>query len=530
MKYIYKVLILFSITITTLFAYNPKITLRVNSNTIYAGEDLAITLIAEASEKSKIVFPKLKNINGFRFKNNSKVIKRKLVDDSNAEIYIQAKQTFVIRPDKSFDIEKLKVVIDNKAYITNTKHIEVLNKNRTNKNPSTIGKDTKFKVIMKINKETLVLGDYAIVTIKIFQPKNIDIADAQFDRPKFKDFDTLAFKPKPAVQKNGYAISELKYIVMPKRVGNYTIEPATIEFTQGASANQSATFGFFGAESQTKKVSSNSVSIQVKNSPKNVDIVGNYIVKSKFKRNKFYKSTPINYTIIVEGEGNLKGVDLPKIDIDGLTVYDKEPKVKQILKNGKLYSILTKDYTFVSTKDFTIPKVSIDFYNPKTKQFITETLKEIPIKLKLKKNILELLENKKTSKNEENSEELIGSNQQNEQSIDNILFDQNYYKSKYLNYNAFYKYLLTLVIGIIIGILSTIYIPIFLNLSRRKEFKSSLYSSYEEALSILYPHTQDNKEIERMVKRLYEVINGNKEIKIDHKRLDKVIKSVLNDA
>ena len=512
------------------FAYNPKVYIRLSSNEIYSGEDLAITLIAEASEKSNIQFPKLSNINGFDFKNSSKVIKRKLVNDSTAEIYTQAKQTFVIRPNKSFDIEKFKILIDNKPFITKSHHIKVLSKKNNSKSPKATNKQENFKVVMNINKKNMVKGDYAIASIKIFQPLNIDIADAQFNKPTFKGFNILPFKPKAAKQQNGYAISELKYILIPKSSGNFTIEPARIEFTQGSSQNQSATFAFFGAENQTKKISSNSLNIKVTEPPKNIDIIGNYIVKSKFKHDKFYKSTPISYTVIVEGEGNLKGVDLPKIDIDGLTVYDKEPVVKQSIKDGKLYSILRKEYTFVSTKNFTIPKISINFYNPKSKQIVTKTLPEIPLQLKLKKNILELLKSKDKVKTNTNSEQLIDTNQQSKENINNILFDQNYYKSKYLNYNAFYKYILTLIMGIIIGVLFTIYIPIFLNLFKRKEFKSSLYNSYEEALNILYPHTEQDKEIERMVKRLYEVINGNKEIKIDHKRLDKAIKSVLKDV
>ena len=528
MKIFYRYIITILITTAVVFAYNPKVYIRVNSNTIYSGEDLAITLVAEASEKSNIQFPKLSNINGFTFKNSSKIIKRKLVNDNTAEIYLQAKQTFVIRPTKSFNIEKFKILIDNKSYITNKHHIKVLN-TKSNDNGSKISnKQQKFKLEMDINKKSIIKGDYAIATIKIFQPSNIDIADAQFDKPKFKGFNVLPFKPKTPKQQNGYAVSELKYILIPKSSGNFTIEPAKIEYTQGVSKNQSATFGFFGAESQTKKISSNSLGIKVINPPENIDIVGNYIVKSNFKHDKFYKSTPITYIVIIEGEGNLKNVDLPKIEINGLTVYDKAPIVKQLIKDGKLYSILKKEYTFVSTKDFTVPKISIKFYNPKSKQIVTKTLNKIPLHLKSKKSISDLLKDKVET--ETNNEQLINANKESRENINNILFDQNYYKSKYLNYNAFYKYVLTLIMGIIIGVLSTIYIPIFLNLFKRKEFKSSLYNSYEEALNILYPHTQQDKEVERMVKRLYEVINGNKEIKIDPKRLDKVIKSVLKNV
>jgi len=531
MKLLYRVLITMFVITTTAFAYNPKVYIRVNSDTIYSGEDLAVTLIAEASENSKISFPKLKNLNGYSFKNRSHLVKRKLVDDSTTQIYLQAKQTFVIRPTKSFTIEKIKVNIDGKVYTSKPHKIEVLHKNSNQAKQQEESKPSEFKVVMNVNKKEIVQGDYAIVTVKIFQPLNIDIADAKYTKPSFKGFDVLPLKPKPAIEKDNYGISELKYVIMPKNSGNFTIEPAWIEFTQGMAKSNSATFGFFGGMSKSKKILSNSIKLKVNKPPKSVDMIGNYIIKSEFKSDKFYKSTPIKYTVTIEGEGNLEGVELPKIEVNGLTVYDKEAKVNRIIRNGKLYSILKKDYTFVSTKDFDIPQMSIEFYNPNTQQLVTKTLEPISVKLKAKKSILELLNKEKTKtavvKEKEEQHFLTNKDAEN---INNILFDQNYYKSKYLNYNATYKYILTLIIGIILGILSTIYAPMLLNLFRKKEFKSSLYSSYEEALNILYPHTNDNYEVERMVKRLYEVVNGNKEIKIDNKRLDRVVKMVLKNT
>jgi hypothetical protein len=53
--------------------------------------------------------------------------------------------------------------------------------------------------------------------------------------------------------------------------------------------------------------------------------------------------------------------------------------------------------------------------------------------------------------------------------------------------------------------------------------KKGRHYSLEEALRILYPHTNDDPEVEKVVRYLYRVKNGEKKVEIDREKLDRLV-------
>ena len=519
---IFKYLISFIILTVVTFAYNPKVYINVNTNKIYSGEDLVITLIAKADENANISFPAIDKISGYPIKNRGKLIVRKRVDDNTAQIYKEAKESFVIRPTKSLTVKDLKVNINNKSYIVSPIKITVLTKQDLAKSNKT------FSLTMQANKNSVYVGEPLILTIRFIQPSNISISNLNLSKPSFDGFKVIQLNKGKVLQTNNSIIREVKYELLPKKSGIFNLKPLKVTYSLDINSQPNSPFNFFGTPQQQKTITSNSLKISVKKVPFNTDIVGDYIIKGNFKNNKFYKNSPITYIITIEGFGDLKDFDLPKIELDNVTSFAKPAKVIKQLKDGKIISILTKEYTFVSNVDFDIPQISIKSFSPLKNSLIILKTKPKHITLKEKKDIASILTNSSTPQQKSSKIKIENIINENNLHHNSVFFDEDFYKSKYLRENATYKYILTLILGIIIGVLSTIYLPILYNIIlNRKEYKSSLYGSYQEALNILYPHTQDNKEIENMVTMLYEVINGNDEIKIDNKKLEKLVKEVL---
>jgi uncharacterized membrane protein len=57
------------------------------------------------------------------------------------------------------------------------------------------------------------------------------------------------------------------------------------------------------------------------------------------------------------------------------------------------------------------------------------------------------------------------------------------------------------------------------------KYKEKVYGN-DEALQILYPHINEDREIEEMVRQLYAKEHGDKHITIDKKALKELIKKV----
>ncbi len=512
-------LIVFIVFSNLVYAYNPKVYIEVNSNKIFSGEDLVITLIAKANENANFSFPKVDKIKGYPIKNQSKLIIRKRVDDNTAEVYKEAKKSFVIRPNKTITINNLSIKIDNKTYKANPITVKVLNKQDLKMAKK------EFSLNMQVNKNSAYIGEPLILTLTFIQPSNISIRDLKLNKPQFKGFKVIQLNKGRVLKTKNSIIREVKYELIPKKDGIFNLKPIRVDYTLDINSQPNSPFNFFGAPNQQKSAISNSLKIVIKKVPFNVDIVGDYIIKTSFKNNKFYKNTPITYIVSIEGIGDLKDFDLPKIELDDITTFTKPAKVIKTLKDDKIVSRLTKEYTFISNSNFDIPQITIKSFSPLKKSLVVLKTEPKHILLKEKKDITSILTESKKPTPKIKIENII---KEDDIHHNSVFFDEDFYKSKYLRENATYKYILTLILGIIIGILSTIYLPIIYKLIlNRKDYKSSLYGSYQEALNILYPHTQKKKEIENMVTMLYEVINGNDEIKIDNKKLEKLVKEVL---
>jgi len=110
--------------------------------------------------------------------------------------------------------------------------------------------------------------------------------------------------------------------------------------------------------------------------------------------------------------------------------------------------------------------------------------------------------------------------------IEDILIDKNYYKKRYSKNIDIWYLVVIFVSGILVGIFAILLLPKYIRRRLQGSGENKLYGSYQEALNILYPHIDQDKKIEEMVKLLYEVVNGNKEVKIDEKALRKMVKRV----
>ena len=519
-------LLLISIIITLLAdAKMPNVLLKSNKSVIKAGKDLKIILGVQAYKNSKVKLPVIKDIAGYGIKN--KRVSTAVAKLAGKEVITRA-VTYTITPTKSFTIKPYSVIIDGKTYKTNSVKVKVLEDAKPKS-------DDGFIFKMRSSKKAVVVDEPFIVSVELIEPIDVSSADLRYTPPNFKGFKVTPLGDGEITERGNTVVRSLKYLVIAKKSGKFTIPAAKAKIGIQMTPQAQSPFGFFGADIQWKNISSNPLTVEVHKKPNGVELVGDYKLKAFVDKKRVKASKPVTYTIVIEGRGSLDDFEDIKIDIPNVTQYSKDSSIEHKFENDTVYSIYKKQYVFISKSSYTIPNVTIKVYSPTKHRVYSLKSDEIPITIRKIRTISSLLSGSSDSQSAKSSKEqlstaTISSNvKQNEQTnkIENILFDKEYYKRKYSkNISGTENIVIALIIGLILGALAGVFIPKFVKTKRVKK-GNKLYGSYKEAMHILYPHIDEDKKIEEMVKFLYEVTNGNKEVVINDKVLNKMVKKVL---
>ena len=178
-----------------------------------------------------------------------------------------------------------------------------------------------------------------------------------------------------------------KKLLFPQHAGTLTLKPLTLQIDLQVPAYRNF-FGMQVPDYEVKRVrlTSGKKVLKVKDLPKKgqpIDFsgaVGQFNFKTQIDHNQVKMGEPVHVSLQVQGTGNLKLFDLPKLKApDGLEVYEpKHSEQVQTTFSGNR-GLVQDDYVIVPNQagKFIIPGIRFVFFNPKTGQYITRTSDDI---------------------------------------------------------------------------------------------------------------------------------------------------------
>ena len=345
--------------------------------------------------------------------------------------------------------------------------------------------DIEFKILS--NKNEAYEGEPIVVTLRLKIKKSLPIVDYRFYPPKFNNFWVKEFNEektkKYLLDTPKYLVKELNYVIFPQKSGILKVDPAVINLA--IPDKKEDLFGLTVAVPKWISVRSNPLEITIKPLPKEVDLVGSFKIKTYIDKKEIKPNEPVNFSVEIFGKGNIE--DFEKIDLDILnaTVFSDTPIKIQKFKDKNLSVKFIQKFSIVSNKNFTIPSLKIDYFNPIRNKIETLESKSIDIKVL----------------NAQRSEKL------------------SYKKPAEQNLNK-----LSFLFGAIVGILITILIVLIFYFFKKREKKIRFTNSDKELLNRVLPYISKDLELELFAKELYGNIYENKKYKIDKKRLNKILK------
>jgi len=501
-----------------------SVKLRLSSTEVVEGSPLEVQIIAEGKD---IEFPDIQDIGGFPIEGSS-------ISSKMESTYINGKFSsknlktlhITFYPEMEMTIPSFTVKIAGKNYQTEPMKIRVV------KPSEAVAKSVDgYSLRIKSNKQSVYVGEPFIVTVDFFEPRNSSVVKVEYTPPKFKNFFSQSLGDERLKRSATGTLHELQYLISAKKDGNLTILPpkARVGLRSFGGASRDP-WGFFANDVQWRSVRANALVIEAKPVPANVDMVGDFKIETKVDRTEAKPNAPVTYTIKISGEGNLDDLANPKFDVPGVTVYGDDAKVESKVIGEKPISSYERKYVFISDKDFTIPSItfqSFDYKSQKSKRLVARSHK-----IKISGNAVAKASTVVTkSPNDKPSNTIQETVQKKEPKEQNksILEDTQYYQAKAEKARIGYP-LWALFAAYIGGILTLLFgIKLYQWAGKRKPTKRATKYSNKEALAILYPHTNHNKKIEAMVRKLYESENGNGSVLIDKKELAKMIEEVQKE-
>jgi len=324
------------------------VSVNVDKQNVIKGDSVSFSITASGGN---VVFPDIKKIDGNTIEAVSSSTN---IVGVNGNYERTLTKTYIFTPMHSLTIPSYKVLVDGKAEYTQPIRINVLKDLKT---------DKSFKLEVNTSK-TAIVGYPNKVIIKFYQKTNTKLNSVALEMPK-GDFTLKQIGKEKDYYEGIYHVVEIKYVIIPKKEGIIDFD---VRLKLGFATQTVDAFGFI-TNSMRYKVLQKEIKIKAK---KVYDgLIGDFNISLNVDKTKVNANTPVNATLIIEGDGDLSSLGNIKLDIPNVTVYDNKP----IIKDNKYI----EKYVIVADNNYTIPPLSLSFYSLKEKRVKTISTKPINI-------------------------------------------------------------------------------------------------------------------------------------------------------
>lgn len=261
-----------------------------------------------------------------------------------------------------------------------------------------------FFVQVEADKTTVYEGEQITVNWYIYTRGQMETLD-RLKFPSLKGFWKEIIEEVPSIQFSEEIVNGIPYrkallashALFPIKAGTAIIDEYKIRSRVRLPVQSFGGFSMgkpmeFNKSSQQVKI--NVLPLPIEGRPSSfTGAVGKFTIQSSIKDNQVKAHEPFILNLQIEGSGNAKGVDLPKIEWpEGLELYESKSDSKY-LKNGQSYKNFELTLIPRQTGEIHVPSIELATFDPSTKKY--SIIKTEPIRL----NVLEGDKNKNLVEN-----------------------------------------------------------------------------------------------------------------------------------
>ena len=478
----------------------------INPPAVYKGDVVQLTIAATGNN---VEFPEISQIGDSPVQGNAASQMISIVNGNQSSI---VSKTYMFRATKSLKVPSFMVKVDGKEFKTKEQSVRVVK-------PTASQAGEPFVLEINIDKNVSYVGEPLNLTLSFKSKLNARSDKIQLGEPKLENFWVKKSDEVTKTTEGDYIVQSLHYKLFPQKAGEYTI-PA-IEALIGKLQQRGRRGGFFDdpffnsmtQQLQWQKIYSNSLKIKVNALPNGLELTGNYSIKATVDKQKVQANKAVNLTLTIQGSGNIDDVKKFELDVNNVIVYADEPKIQTGEKNGVYGGIFTQKIALISDQNFTIPSLSLSYFDSKSKS--VKNIKTEPIEI-------EVVGGETGVKAQPSIE--VSSSQKIEapkETVETV-------KTKVITKteDAYVKYLF-LAIGFVLGVGAMLLVNMFNNKQETKKetdiVKGIRKAKDDQALfNLLLPYSKKDKRISKALNLLEENLYKKGSHKIDKEELMEV--------
>ena len=330
----------------------------------------------------------------------------------NGKQSFEMSYSYTLQPNRKgvFTIPSASITYDGETIKSNTVKVTVTDAVEIPKDPN----DPRYvasqniHLIAEISNSNPYVGEAISVVYKIYvDVTKVSVRNTrEIESPTFSGFWNQNIEVSQWEAKEGefqgkphrYAIIK-KTVLIPQKSGTLSIDPMELEIVAGVPIGRRDLFGNMITQNTTFTVTTGKRIVEVKPLPienKPADFtgaVGDFDFKVAANKTELKANESAQIKVEVHGKGNLKLVELPKIETPaGLERYEPEHKENIVTSLGGLRGSVYDQYTIVPQYrgKFKIPPISFSYFSLEDKKYKTITSDAIVIDAPLGKTASEV--------------------------------------------------------------------------------------------------------------------------------------------
>ncbi|MDG5490882.1 BatD family protein [Psychroserpens sp. SPM9] len=285
-------------------------------------------------------------------------------------------------------IGEASIEIDNEVFTTKALTVNVTNAVKRPNDPDNVEgvASESIHLVAEVSKADPYLNEAITVVYKLYVSTDIGVSNwREVENPRYNDFWSQKIDVKGLrIQNGSYQGKDYRYVVLrkavlyPQKTGELEIEPLTLDITVEVPTRRKNIFGGRHMAEVNRTVSAGSRKINVKALPEEgrpedfTGAVGDFKFNVITSKSELNASESLQATVEVNGKGNLKLFELPKLTLpSSLEVYEPEHHENVRTNLSGMQGSISDSYTIVPQYKgkYPIPTVSFSYFDLETETY-----------------------------------------------------------------------------------------------------------------------------------------------------------------
>ena len=206
-----------------------------------------------------------------------------------------------------------------------------------------------YTFTMNCDKTELMVGEKASVTLTLHYT---NLEDYRIEEPRFEDFQTTLLEDTETKENNSTWLVTQRYALTPQKAGTFTLTSPTAHVESIAPEYQER----YNRNKYLVKtdIQAKPCTLHIAPLPQGLKVTGVYTLTTEVDKQKVKAGEPVHFTVRLQGEGNIADLSFFTLHIPHTTVYETATSTNK------------KEFDIVSEGNYTIPTLSLQYYNQST--------------------------------------------------------------------------------------------------------------------------------------------------------------------